>query len=169
MRASELTGILFHHTVGDVETLHQLAKMLPPNPIIVNIGACFGTSAMALLEDRPDAFVFSVDVWVCPKERAHLNQSDCDHKRVVRVLGDSAEIGIHWPYFVDMVFVDGGHEYEQVLADIAAWLPKIQPGGIIAFHDYKLGPCAEVGPAVDEGMKGHDPFLQVEGIVAYNV
>lgn len=37
---------------------------------------------------------------------------------------------------IDTAFIDACHEYESVKADIAAWRPKIGPGGIIAGHDY---------------------------------
>jgi hypothetical protein len=37
---------------------------------------------------------------------------------------------------VDVIFVDGGHSYEVVKADILAWLPKMKPNGIMAGHDY---------------------------------
>lgn len=37
---------------------------------------------------------------------------------------------------LDMVFLDGQHEYEAVKADIQAWLPKIKPGGLLAGDDY---------------------------------
>eukprot|EP00929_Paragymnodinium_shiwhaense_P107715 TRINITY_DN74085_c0_g1_i1.p1 TRINITY_DN74085_c0_g1~~TRINITY_DN74085_c0_g1_i1.p1 ORF type:complete len:466 (-),score=66.54 TRINITY_DN74085_c0_g1_i1:607-2004(-) len=39
---------------------------------------------------------------------------------------------------LDIVFVDGGHEYEDVRADLAAWWPKVRPGGILAGHDFSL-------------------------------
>jgi len=34
------------------------------------------------------------------------------------------------------VFIDGDHEYESCKADIAAWLPKVRGGGILAGHDF---------------------------------
>jgi len=40
---------------------------------------------------------------------------------------------------IDIVFIDACHEYECIKADIAAWLPKVKHGGILAGHDYNHG------------------------------
>ena len=40
--------------------------------------------------------------------------------------------------YFDLVFVDAGHSFEQVQADIKAWLPKVKEGGILAGHDYSV-------------------------------
>jgi hypothetical protein len=37
---------------------------------------------------------------------------------------------------LDFVYIDGNHRFEQVVADLAAWAPKVRPGGIVAGHDY---------------------------------
>jgi hypothetical protein len=37
----------------------------------------------------------------------------------------------------DVVFIDAGHEYTDVYADITAWYPKLKTAGLIAGHDYE--------------------------------
>lgn len=37
---------------------------------------------------------------------------------------------------LDFVFIDASHEYQDVKNDIAAWLPKVKIGGVLAGHDY---------------------------------
>jgi SAM-dependent methyltransferase len=36
----------------------------------------------------------------------------------------------------DFIFLDAGHSYEEILADIRAWYPKLKFGGIIGGHDF---------------------------------
>ncbi len=48
----------------------------------------------------------------------------------------------------DIVFIDANHEYEEVKKDFESWASMVQPGGLIAFHDYTK--CKGVKRAVDE-------------------
>lgn len=52
---------------------------------------------------------------------------------------------------IDYLFVDAGHMYHEVKADLAAWLPKVKPGGIVAGHDFNQAP---VEMAVREAFPG---------------
>lgn len=38
--------------------------------------------------------------------------------------------------YFQMVYLDGNHSHFAVSADIAAWWPKVRPGGILAGHDF---------------------------------
>ena len=41
---------------------------------------------------------------------------------------------------IDFVFIDGDHEFDSVMADIAAWFPKVKSGGVISGHDFPYDP-----------------------------
>ncbi len=44
---------------------------------------------------------------------------------------------------IDMVFIDAAHDYDNVLADIKAWAPKVKSGGIISGHDWHHPPIKQ--------------------------
>jgi len=50
----------------------------------------------------------------------------------------------------DMIFLDAMHTYEDVVADIARWWPRVRPCGVIVFHDYGHDHFQGVKRAVDE-------------------
>jgi len=64
---------------------------------------------------------------------------------------------------IDFVFIDADHEYESVVKDINAWLPKIKKGGMISGDDY-FNPCG-VKQAVDEkfGAPDTDSGVRIYG------
>ncbi|MBV8523326.1 MAG: class I SAM-dependent methyltransferase, partial [Acetobacteraceae bacterium] len=52
---------------------------------------------------------------------------------------------------VDLVHLDGGHDYRSVMADLQAWWPLVRPGGILIGDDYNTnGVWPEVRQAFDE-------------------
>jgi len=53
------------------------------------------------------------------------------------------------PSGLDVAFIDGGHEYHEVMRDIAICKQHVKPGGIISGHDYGLN-FPGVIKAVDE-------------------
>lgn len=41
--------------------------------------------------------------------------------------------------YFDLVYLDANHSYAAVMADLAAWAPKLRPGGTFCGHDYMDG------------------------------
>ena len=41
--------------------------------------------------------------------------------------------------YFDMIYIDTDHSYATTRDELAAYLPKMKPDGIIAGHDYSLG------------------------------
>ena len=58
-------------------------------------------------------------------------------------------VGDFLPNSVDVVFIDGDHRYEGVVADIKAYANIVRPGGMLMFDDYNVW-FPGVRKAVDE-------------------
>lgn len=167
---------------AEIDYLAELARSLPAEPIIVNIGAWIGVSTCTFLEARPDYLIYSVDVNECEAEFENARRFGLDATRIHRLLGDSKLFGQAWNDIVnldgtraypdpDMVFVDGDHW--NAAGDIAAWRDKIKPGGVMVFHDYQEI-CAPNNPGsvfehVNEGMAGYEQIGQVERLIAFRI
>lgn len=149
---------------AELPALKILALQLPPNPLIVNIGAGSGTSGLAFMESRPDVILVTIDIenqdsplGSLYSEQQVFGQAGFAHlyaSRWHQIHGDSKKVGRAWanmrldveyfgasfyPRKPNMVFIDGDHSYEGCKGDIEAWLPLIVPGGILAVHDFLKG------------------------------
>lgn len=151
----------------EIDWLKEQAAQLPPDPIIVNIGAAAGVSTLSVLEARPDALIYSCEIDPGAGELWSIEQAGLDVKHVIR-LGESAAAGVAFEGLVDLIFVDGGHDASQVMADIEAWLPHLKHGSVIAFHDYhnKIG-WPGVSDGVDGAMVGYPIVADIETIRAF--
>lgn len=56
-----------------------------------------------------------------------------DRIRIVNLASDHALQG--WTEPIGLLWVDGGHSYDQALRDVIGWTKHVKVGGIIAVHD----------------------------------
>lgn len=126
----------------------QAAKM----GSVCEIGVLRGRSAFALLTACPGP-VYCVDPW--DDEMNHgfpAFMGDCGHFPNLNVVRGYSPAALDQVPVVDMTFIDGNHDYPQVIADITAALPKTRK--LICGHDYQN---ADGGfPGVAEGV--HELF-----------
>lgn len=147
-KAYQVSDWIGYLSRSDVDLLTELARSLPDNPVVINIGAGVGTSGLTFMEARPDLVLYSIDVndfnnpygGLVNERNAFQDAGFAFDPRYHPILGKSHDVGRTWTGGpVDMVFVDDGHTPPEIEGDITNWLPHIKNGGIIAFHDYCTG------------------------------
>lgn len=135
---------------SELELLHRLAASMPDGATVVEVGVWKGRSTLAIAEGLGAAFggrLVAVDTfggdpgWPLAPEpgeaRAEFDRNTAGFSFLEVVQAESvAAAGRFEDGSVDWVFIDALHEYESVVADIAAWSPKVKPGGLISGHDY---------------------------------
>ena len=80
-----------------------------------------------------------------PYFRAVIEKAGLDEV-VVPIVTKSQVAARDWATPLGLVFIDGGHSYETVMADYECWYPHLLTGGFLVFHDIFLDP-AEGGQA----------------------
>jgi len=130
----------------ELNWLHDTAATMTS---VVEVGSLHGRSAFALLTGCPGP-VYCIDPWNDEGERCLPSfMNACGHfPNLVPVQGYSPAVIDQIPGQVDMVFIDGAHDYESVCADIDGWLPKT--ARLLCGHDYYDTDQWSVKRAVDE-------------------
>jgi len=137
--------------------LEYLASLAQKSKAIMEVGSWSGRSARAFADNTP-GLVFCTDTWAdnaygsAPAEETCIanwlwsafqrNVGYLNHVFSWRMNSiDGAAKAIAHGFTFDLIFIDAGHEYEDVKADILAWRPLLREGGILAGHDlYPDGP-----------------------------
>ena len=132
--------------IEEAELLMQTAEKLKVNAMVVNIGAGVGTSALAVIEQRPDLakLVFTIDArdddnpfGGLLNERNAFRNANMTNLLPNQIKSDSSTAGLAWEKGnIDLLIIDADHTYEGVVKDINAWIPHLVINGFVAFHDY---------------------------------
>ena len=78
--------------------------------------------------------------------------------------GSSSDMSkLHKDNTLDIIFIDGAHDYDSVKLDINVWYPKLKDGGIMFGHDYPSpydpnGGFEGLRDAVNENIRDSDRF-----------
>lgn len=84
----------------------------------------------------------------------NLRHKDRDKLLTAALVGRSAEMAnLFRDGSIRFCFIDAGHSYENVLADMRAWWPKVRSDGLFAGHDWFSG--EQVRRAVTDFAKEH--------------
>jgi len=152
--ADKVPGWLFR---GQDELLYNLAKACPKGLAIVEIGSWKGRSTVYLAWGSKRGNwcpVYAVDHHLGSEElleypgfgERHPGGTFPEFWRnmqaagvedvVVPLVADSVKGAQLVNKPIGLLFIDGAHNAEAVIADFRAWAPKMAVGGYVAFHDY---------------------------------
>ena len=169
----ELVGRIAHWI--DVETevpvLHKYASALSPGQLYFEVGTAFGCSAIVAAPSAPRG----IFIWTIDQGARHVAKTGSLDNYVAKVEGWFEEYGVSdkihfWlrdsatmPWFgvdVDLLFINGNHDYETVKIDIEKWAPRVSAGGVVLFHYCNAPSMPGVVEAVEELMV--EPYWAAE-------
>ena len=132
-------------------TLYRLARAAQGRGAIVEIGSWKGRSTIWLAigsREGPGVPVVAIDphtgasehraklgeVWTFDEFRANLKAAGVEDM-VRPIVATSVEAAPQVEGPIELIFIDGAHEYDLVKLDFELWFPKVMDGGVMAFHD----------------------------------
>jgi hypothetical protein len=143
-----------------------LIEALPTDrPVGIEIGVDEAPTSWYLLKSIPGLRLYGVDPYLGYQDwypGGWISQ-ESNNQKYEKMRERLAPFGDRWKHYrltsddalplfqddsYDFIFIDGLHEYDQVLKDCRNYWPKIKSGGVFSGHDYKV--IEGVGRAVDE-------------------
>lgn len=115
---------------------------------IMEIGSFYGATLWSLMANNPaHESILSLDLPIPPSDGRYDEMVNSRKKwkdwgsTIVEVLGDSHDEKVRTEVFrkvagtLDLLFIDGDHEYAGVRQDYQDYSPLVRKGGWIVFHD----------------------------------
>lgn len=125
------------------------ARKAPDHAVIVEIGSFQGRSTVSFGLGclGSNKHIYAIDLFEGDNDMYGSGDFQDQFMRNIRSCGvefhvtpikqHSLKVAATWDKPIDVLFIDGSHEYEDVKADFEAFYPHVKKGGIIAFHDIK--------------------------------
>ncbi len=135
-------------TDAEAEFLYNAAKDGPGEGVIVEIGSWKGKSTVCLAKGSKDAKrekVYAIDPHLGETELVKQTDTFSEFKANIKATNvedyvipmkmKSEEAARKWEKKIRLLWIDGAHDYENVLKDFNLWEKHLVKGGIISFHD----------------------------------
>lgn len=167
--AETINGIPTFTRGRERATLRALAKEVPAKGRILEIGTFYAGTTSVLALANPKAKVYTIDnyTWKAPKlpmgsiEKNKQSIARLGIKNVEMIQGDSKVFVLDWNEKIDLLWIDGGHSYEDAFADLANFGPF---AFVIALHDYGNDKHPGVKKAVEDFLFVH-PQWKLDKVV----
>jgi predicted O-methyltransferase YrrM len=137
-------------TKQELVCIAELAKALPKNSVIIELGSLFGKSSVHWAKNASDSVkVYCVDPWkrenwIKPLEQKFNTTFSIDtfwknigdSSNVIALQAYSPQDFLDWNIPVDIYFDDSVHTNPIFRENLYFWLERMKPGSIMCGHDY---------------------------------
>lgn len=109
----------------------------------IELGVLKGDTIKYLYDNITDLKLTGVDHWKTkPHVWERLCESDVGKDSRVRLIKENTKTAHrHIPNnSTDIIFIDAGHRYHDVVEDITNWMPKLKREGTLCGHDIFMDP-----------------------------
>lgn len=153
----------------DIRTYREMYEELPDHAIVAEAGVFLGRSLCSVADiiKRKNIFVNALDTFgsdpITGRGTPGTHRAEFENsletagirERVCIVEGSFVETMTRLPdKLLDLVFIDGSHDYESVKCDLETFHGKLKPGGILAGHDWNY-------PGVEKAVRERFPDVSV--------
>jgi len=131
--------------------LYMAAQSCTGSGAIVEIGAWKGKSTIFLAKGSKagnNVKVYSIDphtgaseqkavnanIWTYPEFKTNIHALNVDDI-ITPIVKTSEEAEKEWDLPIELLFIDGAHEYELVKQDFELWYPYVIKKGMVLMHD----------------------------------
>lgn len=136
----------FYESIPGWFTFHEfyskMVKRFPSGSEFLEIGTYAGRSfaylAVEIINSKKNIELIGIDGfgWQGLKEDFDRYMTPVKNRYFI-LKGNSLELAVKFPNeSLDFIFIDANHTYEDVKADILAYIPKVKKGGVLGGHDY---------------------------------
>lgn len=142
----------------EVPILQAMAASVPPNGTIVEIGSAWGYSTSKLASaSGPTVKIIAIDPWTLggqkqqPVREMKFDTMASKFKgKIEKIKSFSEDIEVEIIGEIDLLFIDGNHNFEFVANDYQKFSPFIKQNGWLVFHDYHVKRVPGVTKVIDE-------------------
>lgn len=155
---------------------------------IIEVGSWLGASAVHMLSLAPKAHMWCIDTWLGALEFLEMEGPERDLRPVlgyptvyyqflanirlrgvenrITVIPNTSQIAAKYlnnkKITADLIYVDGSHDFQDVLDDVETYMKLLKPGGVLFGDDY--GQWESVRNAVHTYNRWHQSVeLEIDG------
>ena len=131
-----------------MDVFREEVGKLEPGQVYFEVGVDEGKSmTVAYLLAKPGVYIVGCDIHDVPPHSVSKGRGPWAeaigmvgiNKPGFFIHGDADLFAGFWNTPIDLLFIDGHHNYESVKNNTLMWEPNMKEGGVILFHDYDHG------------------------------